>query len=63
MNFESFSKRKKDILTKFNDQFNIFSTLENILLSMFTYENLPRGLQTQFIEKSLIRNGNVILVK
>ena len=63
MNFESFSRRKKDIFTKLNDQFNIFSTLENILLSMFTYENLPRGLQTQFIEKSLIRTGNVLLVK
>lgn len=63
MNFESFTRRKKDIFIKLNDQFNIFATLENILLSMFTYENLPRGLQTQFIEKSLIRTGNVLLVK
>lgn len=63
MNFESFSRRKKDVFIKLNDQFNIFATLENILLSMFTYENLPKGLQTQFIEKSLIRTGNVLLVK
>ena len=63
MNFESFSKRKKDVFTKLSEQFNIFATLENILLSMFTYDNLPCGLQTQFIEKSLIRTGNVLLVK
>lgn len=63
MNFDTFSKRKKDVITKMNDQFNIFVTLENILLTMFEYDDLPAGLQTQFIEKSLIRTGNVLLVK
>lgn len=44
-------------------QFYYMTLLENILLSMFTYENLPNGLTGEYIEKSLLRNGNVLLTK
>ena len=44
-------------------QFYYMTLLENILLSMFTYENLPNGLTGEYIEKSLLRYGNVLLTK
>lgn len=44
-------------------QFYYMTLLENILLSMFRYENLPNGLTTEYIEKSLLRYGNVLLTK
>lgn len=44
-------------------QFYYMTLLENILLSMFTYDNLPNGLSGEYIEKSLLRNGNVLITK
>ena len=44
-------------------QFYYMTLLENILLSMFTYDNLPNGLTGEYIEKSLLRNGNVLITK
>lgn len=44
-------------------QFYYMTLLENILLSMFTYDNLPNGLTGEYIEKSLLRYGNVLLTK
>ena len=44
-------------------QFYYMTLLENILLSMFTYVNLPNGLTAEYIEKSLLRHGNVLLTK
>lgn len=44
-------------------QFYYMTLLENILLSMFTYDNLPNGLTGEYIEKSLLRHGNVLITK
>ena len=44
-------------------EFNYHNELVNVLLSMFEYDNIPKGLNTTFLELFAINNGKVAVGK
>ena len=55
--------REFDSLIYDEQFFHYYNTIENILTTMFTYENLPESLPVREIEHNLIRYGACLIVR
>ena len=64
-NFNEMGVKYRDsVMARMTNNFIIMSyynTLELLAMAKFNYKNLPQNIENEFIEKSMIRGGDVAM--